>query len=432
MNKKAFTLIELIVVIAIIGFLWMVWVMTFMQWFSKSHDASRTAALQNMAMALETNLARSTTFPMPDDSVEIQYSWQTLSYQWKFWEQVVNNLSEIKKAPKDPKDNVYYTYTISADKKSYGLLALMEWETQAVAYNPFVQEVYAVDYKDRKAVLEWNVTVLLDENKVPVEEKGQTINLTGWSTEKFIWVFNKRETIITWGNILKYSVLARWKTYKSCKEILDNESIFKWKDWVYFINPTWVSWSWFNVYCDMTTEGWWWTILSKNWKWSQPTVEAQCWPWNSITNLDKEDSDYLIHCDVWQTEILIVQIEGNKKYYVVWTSYAPWETNEQGLQQWDCAIKATKTGINDCIWKDNDWNLLENKEFKIIEHNLWITIDYARIWRIGENNYRNTHYIYDIWNSNEKWIWNWNNYYRTIANGNQSWQDPMPWYIWVR
>jgi len=48
--------------------------MTFMQWFSKSRDASRIAALQNMAMALETNLARSTTFPMPDDYVEIQYS----------------------------------------------------------------------------------------------------------------------------------------------------------------------------------------------------------------------------------------------------------------------------------------------------------------------------------------------------------------------
>jgi len=48
--------------------------MTFMQWFSKSRDASRIAALQNMAMALEVNLVRSTKYPEPDDYVQIQYS----------------------------------------------------------------------------------------------------------------------------------------------------------------------------------------------------------------------------------------------------------------------------------------------------------------------------------------------------------------------
>jgi len=48
--------------------------MTFMEWFSKSRDASRIAALQNMSMALETNLARETTFPMPDDKMDIEYS----------------------------------------------------------------------------------------------------------------------------------------------------------------------------------------------------------------------------------------------------------------------------------------------------------------------------------------------------------------------
>jgi hypothetical protein len=58
--------------------------MTFMEWFGKSRDASRIAALQNMSMALETYLASHTTFPMPDDYVEIKYSGEVLTYQGKF------------------------------------------------------------------------------------------------------------------------------------------------------------------------------------------------------------------------------------------------------------------------------------------------------------------------------------------------------------
>ena len=170
-SKKAFTLIELIVVIAIIWFLGMVWVMTFMEWFSKSRDASRIAALQNMSMALETYLANHTTFPLPDDYVEIKYSWETVTYQGKFGKNVVSELPSMKQAPKDPKDNTYYTYTVSADKKNYELLVMMEWEPEKVAYNPFVEEVYADDYTDRIPKTDWeSVWVVLGENNNPIED----------------------------------------------------------------------------------------------------------------------------------------------------------------------------------------------------------------------------------------------------------------------
>jgi len=55
--------------------------MTFMQWFTKSRDASRVAAMQNMSMALETSLARETELPEPDNAIEIKSGSQTLFYQ---------------------------------------------------------------------------------------------------------------------------------------------------------------------------------------------------------------------------------------------------------------------------------------------------------------------------------------------------------------
>ena len=140
-------------------------------------------------MALETYLANHTTFPLPDDYVEIKYSWETLTYQGKFGKNVVSELSSMKQAPKDPKDNTYYTYTVSADKKNYELLAMMEWEPEKVAYNPFVEAVYADDYTDRIPKTEWEaVWVVLDENNNPIEDitKG-TLDLDGDTLYKMVY-----------------------------------------------------------------------------------------------------------------------------------------------------------------------------------------------------------------------------------------------------
>jgi hypothetical protein len=54
----------------------------------------------------------------------------------------------MRKAPKDPADNVYYTYTISSDKKKYQLLAMLELE-EMLRYGMIVEKAYAVDYSDR-------------------------------------------------------------------------------------------------------------------------------------------------------------------------------------------------------------------------------------------------------------------------------------------
>jgi len=209
LNKKAFTLIELIVVIAIIWFLGMVWVMTFMQWFSKSRDASRIAALQNMSMVLETYLANHTTFPLPDDYVEVKYSWETLTYQGKFGKNVVSELPSMKQAPKDPKDNTYYTYTVSADKKNYELLAMMEGQPEKVAYNPFVEEVYADDYTDRIPKTEWeSVWVVLDENNNPIENLKKGSLELSWDTSTYKVVFGtNKEMTLSW----KQLAILKWK-----------------------------------------------------------------------------------------------------------------------------------------------------------------------------------------------------------------------------
>jgi len=51
-------------------------------------------------------------------------------------------------------------------------------------------------------------------------------------------------------------------SWLTCKDIYDNKNVRT--SWLYYIKPSWYSWEAFQVYCDMTHEGWWWTLFAKN------------------------------------------------------------------------------------------------------------------------------------------------------------------------
>jgi len=100
-------------------------------------------------------------------------------------------------------------------------------------------------------------------------------------------VLNKVD--ISWNNInINWKLSVNWKIcandlclwdnpwtqetpWKSCSDLLS-----KWvnTNWVYYIKPTWYSWSAFQVYCDMKTEWWGWTRYV-NIKWNYTLSQAK-------------------------------------------------------------------------------------------------------------------------------------------------------------
>ncbi len=202
MNKKAFSLVELIVVIAIIAILWTIATFTLSKWLGRNRDAARSADINNIMSALETYKYEHQSYPFPDDYTLITYSGNTIGYQWYIGSTVINKLN-LKNDPKDPYDNKYYTYSTNENKTKYQLWVLLE-KADNISYNNTIQ-AEDNDYNERFISVKWDkVGMIFDNSNTPLQE------------------------IYTGGNVELQSLTGDYKLYFSNKEyiIWDGEDIF--------------------------------------------------------------------------------------------------------------------------------------------------------------------------------------------------------------
>ena len=132
LNKKAFTLVELIIVIAIIAILAVSAGLMLVKWIWKSQDARVIADLNTIGKAMQVQYTYNEKYPMPDNYSEVSWaSWELLWYQWTLWQTAISNIDELTKAPEDPsKTNTkeWYDYSVSADKKTYEVYGKISME----------------------------------------------------------------------------------------------------------------------------------------------------------------------------------------------------------------------------------------------------------------------------------------------------------------
>jgi len=144
MTKRAFTLVELIVVITILSILWTIAFIS-LQWYSRdSRDSKRIWDIQNIKTALELYSLKTWKYPAPDNFKTVSYSWATeiVRYQWIVWDQVTRNLKTLVVKPLDPLTNTPYIYSVTNIYKEYEVLALYEWNVN-ITYNTFINKANA-------------------------------------------------------------------------------------------------------------------------------------------------------------------------------------------------------------------------------------------------------------------------------------------------
>ena len=125
-QKKAFTLVELIVVITILAILWTIGFISLQNYTTYARDSVRISDLNTIRAALEYTSIATWQYSYPDNPDNITFSWTTVWKQWTFWTESRWITQKISKIPTDPLTGNEYTFSVTESKQEFELWAILE------------------------------------------------------------------------------------------------------------------------------------------------------------------------------------------------------------------------------------------------------------------------------------------------------------------
>lgn len=385
--KKAFTLVELIIVISILAILWTIAFFA-MQWYSRdTRNSVRLADLSKINKTLGMKISEIWKVLIPDEFVNISASWTNIIYQWIAWEKVLPALW-MSNWWKDPKNNKYYSYSTNTTLTKYQLIWFLEWDPIANMTN----KIYAAedDISERNIKVFWDeLWILLSPTtNQPITSWVDLLNSTDdykavfsdgiieqwlWK-DLFTYFYNRNYKLLSNRNIANFDknlvlFFDMSTTTQSGSSILIKDFSSYWNNWI--CKNNWVienCWSSIN-----------WPILEKWWYMSFPWYKDYILvPNNDSINIDNIS--------------IIMKIKTKQQwlYDILWkyrSIYHEWYL-----------LRISDTKIRSSIWTPDTNLIYENWK---ITYWLWYIISNTYDW---ENN---TIYIDSSWYEKK---------YSTIAN----------------
>lgn len=456
-EKKAFTFIELIISIIILSILSVLWFISYSKNQEDARDSKRKSDLVLIKESLKLEKSKRWTYPRPEgymtwDLFKIYNNNYEVALQWRLRKSVI--LSSLSDVPYDPYIKVPYYYSVSRNEQEFELslslennwanLALLDWDYKSVSQYILPSIIFATqssyleinNEENRKKFILNNQVYNIPYNFIkpffPVSKNKKNLEVYMYDSDYKTKndYKNCNEIIEDWKFIWywEYEINQYWKIitttcdnteYKSsCKDIL-NSWLSNW-DWKYSIIPK--NWSYpVEVYCDMTTAWWGWTLMAKDWIYNKYSI-WHCDFESPIATKLKEASYKYWACDLWQKEILF----WTPSWWLVWTYK---DDNS-------CSIDVTKTNNNTC--KEESWTYNSFKVSQMwacvwtwtmnypIKLSLWwdwnknlSDITQAQTWDCdSDNKFCNLFLILD---ENNRWIWKTLDY--DSFNCNPSWSD---------
>ena len=127
-NKKAFTLVELIVVITILSVLATVAFISFQWYAASSRDSVRLSDIKSMEKVINLYRLTNSKYPTPNAETSITYSGSTAWIQWVFGTNSYTKNTNLSDVPVDPITELPYAYSVTNRKNEYQIAAVLEWE----------------------------------------------------------------------------------------------------------------------------------------------------------------------------------------------------------------------------------------------------------------------------------------------------------------
>ncbi|MDA7494847.1 fibrinogen-like YCDxxxxGGGW domain-containing protein [Candidatus Gracilibacteria bacterium] len=286
-NKKGFTVVELLVAVIIIAILGTVGFAGFTSFLVNSRDANRISQITQIYDGLRT-LKIDSKLPMPSDYIEIKRGDKVINYQGTIGKDILKKI-DYNSDGYDPKSKDYFSYALTQNKKYFSVLALLEEDPENNNHVAVIKNTIADDspgtfpYGEGK-----KVGILLNEDTEPIhtlssiQEDGEFDILTNTS-EDYQLFFSYDEVYSGNGSDLIHMAFDY-----SCKRVKDlNPGA---KNGMYTLDTDGDKMR-HSVYCDMERDGGGWTLALKS-SGSLDTFEYDSSYWENTTTYNPNDSKY--------------------------------------------------------------------------------------------------------------------------------------------
>lgn len=261
-NTLWFTLVELVVVAVILAILSTVGFISYENYLVDTRDSKRLSHLAGLRDGMRLAVTK-WNLPLPDEAVEIRNNGTVFLHQWYAGKNALSSIS-YNEFTYDPKDEVFYTYLVSWNRRDFQLMGFLEKYNRDVISS--IPSAYAnIDYSQRfPNVFGKKMGILLEQDSnTPLQEIQEYnaswfIDLQDSSTKKFDAYIT--DTYLISGKEKDLIGIIPFTTCKKIKEIG-----WSYGDGIYNINPSWIDP--FEVYCDMTIDGGGWTLVWRSIAW---------------------------------------------------------------------------------------------------------------------------------------------------------------------
>ena len=257
-NKQAFTLVELIVVVTILAILSTIGFVSYSSYLTWVRDTNRVSNMKAISDWLEL-YGTKFSLPLPEDSVDIKENGTIIAYQWYAWANVLESI-EFSNRWKDPKNDFYYSYYLTKDKKYFQLMWFLEEEDNLQIVWIF-NETQAVDYSIlHPTVYGKKLGILTDSSNMPLQENS-VISWSWYIDVLDVWNIEIKSHLRDWENV-------SW-TWTIFLDLMNIANVW-WKLWWVFENRFVYlgEWTGVDLNCDIDDI----TIWSQIWAWCNSTL----------------------------------------------------------------------------------------------------------------------------------------------------------------
>ena len=222
--KKAFTLVELIVVVTIIAVLWTIGTIAYTNGASDMRDAVRITQITELHNWL-TSYSLNKILPDPAEKLDILADGKIIWYQWDLWKNLINTINFSGDAL-DTKTWDFFTVLMNKTKNKFQILSYLENQLESQTQLSFLDTTHANTQFDFPYSYGSKLGIIMDENNQVIHKNAdfaQEGNFDTSSQNIPVKIQYSQNDSFEWNmqelNFYASNLTIWWVNASSCKEI---------------------------------------------------------------------------------------------------------------------------------------------------------------------------------------------------------------------